>query len=185
MILGHLGIAVIGFSIFEKRGTQRNAAAFAVGSLLPDLDLLWWRFVGNGNTPHHEYWTHIPSFWVLFGFAAAILSLFAFRDFLPILGVFLLGVFIHLVVDTPAGGICWLYPFHERSFYLFPVTNTHGNFVVSGILHPSFLLEVPFVVWAGILVVKRVRDLLRSLTKLSGGVQNDVSRDKGGDVAEE
>ena len=148
MTVGHLGIATIGYLLLRRRSEASLGAVFAFGSLMPDIDLLWWYVVGHGQTAHHLYWTHLPSFWLLVGSVVAVIAWLVDRHFLRPLGVFLLAILIHLIVDTHAGGICWLHPFNDRMFYLFAVPNIHGNFVVSALLHWTFLLELPFVVAA-------------------------------------
>lgn len=161
MTIGHLGIAVIGYLLFRRAGKPGLGMAFAMGSVLPDLDLLWWYFIGKGMTPHHLYWTHLPSFWLFFGAVAAILGCLGAKDFLVPLGAFLLAILIHLIVDTHAGGIAWLHPFSHRMFYLFPVPNSYGNFVLSAVLHWTFLLELPFVIWAAVLLWQDRRAFIR------------------------
>jgi inner membrane protein len=77
-----------------------------VASVLPDLDLFWFYFVDNRQHLHHTYWTHIPSFWLLVSF---LLTLFALprrrRAILPYVGALTVGVLLHLLLDTVAGGI--------------------------------------------------------------------------------
>lgn len=126
-------------------GPQRRAimAAALVGAVLPDADIAMFYLVDAGSTHHHRYWPHIPLFWA----SAALITL-------PILSraaclragfAFYAGVFLHLVLDTLNGGILWLYPFDDRLITLIDVPATQAHWILSFVLHWTFLAEI--VIW--------------------------------------
>ncbi|HEM46901.1 MAG TPA: metal-dependent hydrolase [Alphaproteobacteria bacterium] len=133
-------------------------------SVLPDVDLLYFYLVDGRGTLHHDYWTHVPAFWpVLLTLAAATMALarmrVPWRDF----AVVLAGVFLHLVLDTVAGGVAWLYPWDLTRFVLTEVPTRFDGWVWNFVLHWSFLLEVAILAWAALELrpLLRIRDLSR------------------------
>lgn len=145
MILGHLGAAAIGYVVLAKRDNSLASRGFFIGSLLPDVDLLWWYFISKGATPHHLFLPHVPSFWLAVLLIGFLVISRAYQAWLIAFYSFIAAIFIHLVLDTHAGGIAWLYPLDNEMFYFFPVPNIYGNFVISAVLHWTFLLEVPII----------------------------------------
>ena len=121
--------------------------AALLGAVLPDFDMLWFHFVDRGSIHHHRYWVHIPAFWA----AAAALTLPVMavlaRNLLPAAGIFFAALFLHLVLDTIGGGILWAAPFSTHLYSLVEVPATQSHWVLSFLLHWTFLLELG--IWAG------------------------------------
>lgn len=124
-------------------GANTILAACVVGSVIPDLDLLWFYLVDDRQVVHHAYWPHLPAFWL----AVAIVAVPAARAFgrLPATAAFFAGVLAHLLLDGVAGGIRWLAPFSDVEFVLFQVPSHYGWWVLNFVLHWSFALEVALV----------------------------------------
>lgn len=129
-------------------------AAALVGSVLPDLDMFWFHFVDNASIHHHRYWVHIPLFWA--AIAALVLPFLAlfYRHLLPIGGVFFLALFMHLVLDSISGGILWGMPFDNHLYALVEVPATQSHWVLSFMLHWTFLFEL--AIWAMALLLWRL-----------------------------
>ena len=109
-------------------------------SILPDFDLLWFYFVDDGHIHHHRYLVHVPAFW---GVVAAVLLPMVWRTRFRVVTLLgLAAIFLYLVLDTVAGGIMWLYPFDRTLYHLVMVPPTRFHFMISFMLHWSFLLEV-------------------------------------------
>ncbi len=124
-------------------------ATILVASVLPDIDLLWFYFVDHRQSPHHTYWTHIPSFWLALGALAILAALILRRrSLLPYIFAVTLGALIHLVLDTVAGGIYWLYPLSVSELRWVDVPAAHGWWVANFILHWSFAFELALLVVA-------------------------------------
>ena len=118
-------------------------------SVLPDLDLLYFYLIDQRQTHHHLYWLHLPLAWL--GPAAACLLICVTTRSRPLALaclVFFANVFLHVVLDTVAGHIFWLYPFETRSFVLVEVPARYGWWLWNFILHWSFGLELLICLWA-------------------------------------
>ncbi|MFV0408250.1 MAG: metal-dependent hydrolase [Paracoccus sp. (in: a-proteobacteria)] len=146
MLIAHLPSGYLLGRGVGARGTVMAAAL--LGSVAPDFDMIWFHFVDHGRVLHHEYWTHLPAFWL--GIALTLLPLLywrASRLFAPA-AAFLAGVFLHLILDTLVGGIMWLWPFDDRLLTLAVVPARYDNWVLSFILHWSFLAELIIIALA-------------------------------------
>lgn len=120
--------------------------AALIGAVLPDIDMLWFHLIDQGQVNHHRYWTHVPLFWA--AIAALVLPLVwrsAARA--PALAFFA-GLLLHLFLDSINGGILWGAPFSTQLFHLVTVPPTHGHWVISFLLHWTFALELAIWVWA-------------------------------------
>ncbi|UCH72937.1 MAG: metal-dependent hydrolase [Rhodospirillales bacterium] len=130
--------------------SRRLMAVCLLASVLPDIDLLYFHAIDGRRTLHHDYWTHIPVFWLIA--AAAAVALFRIARMpvpWPAIAVLLCGIFLHLVLDTVTGGIAWLYPFGAGKFALIDVPARFDRWVWNFVLHWSFLLEITILAWAG------------------------------------
>lgn len=146
----------------DARESRRLVILGLAASVLPDVDLLYFYLADGRGTLHHDYWTHVPAFWpVLLTLAAATMLLarmrVPWRDF----AVVLAGVSLHLVLDTVAGGIAWLYPWDLTRFVLAEVPARFDWWVWNFVLHWTFLPEVAIVAWAALELrrLDRTRDL--------------------------
>lgn len=113
MFVAHLPAGYLAGRIVScERRSGRWWCAALVGSVFPDLDMLYFYLIDGQQSLHHHYWTHLPFVWLCL---TPILALH------PVSRIFVLNVFGHLVLDTVAGGILWLWPWHPASFVLFQV----------------------------------------------------------------
>ena len=147
-----------------------------VGSVFPDIDMLYFHLVDRGQTLHHDYWTHIPAFWPAAMLAAAGLLWLAraripWREGL----VFLAGVFLHLLLDTPAGGIAWGWPVDLHRVLLIEIPARFDWWVWSFVLHWTFLIELAVCAWAAheFRVIGRFRDLKQALQRRMVGAKRE------------
>jgi inner membrane protein len=120
-----------------------------VASVLPDVDMIWFHFVDNGAIHHHRYWVHIPAFWL--AVAVVALPLLALRGYLATGLVFFGVILLHLLLDTLSGGILWAAPFNEKLYALVEVPANYSHWIVSFMLHWTFLAELAIWVWAATL----------------------------------
>ncbi len=120
-------------------------AAAMIGAVLPDLDMIWFHFVDQGQVHHHRYWVHIPLFWA--GVAAISLPLVArcAQTYLGIALTFFAGLLLHLLLDTVSGGILWGAPFSDHLYHWITVPASQNHWVWSFVLHWSFGAEI--VIW--------------------------------------
>lgn len=131
-----------------------------VGSVFPDFDLLYFYLIDNRQHIHHSYWTHIPVFWLVLSGVVLFIGLIIKSRLLTLVTlVFTANVFLHLVLDSVAGGIYWAYPLIEERFRLFFIPSRFDWWVLNYIFHWTFLMEVTIVTMAAyVFAMKKYRD---------------------------
>lgn len=126
--------------------TRPVLGAAVLGGIFPDFDLAYFFFLEKGSANHHEYWMHMPLFWVLV--AVVILPILAWRGGLKLGSVFFAAILLHLMLDTVVGGIEWGAPFSDMQFRIFSVPMMYSHWTISFLLHWTFLIEVLIWIWA-------------------------------------
>lgn len=144
MISAHLPAGYITGRCLAPSGAIVIAAV--IGGILPDMDLIWFYFVDDRTFHHHSYWVHIPAFW-----ATLALLFVAIQSLMPPLWrrcswAFFLAILVHLLLDSIAGDIKWLWPLSDQFYHAVTVPARYDNWILNFILHPVFLLEI--VIWA-------------------------------------
>ncbi len=162
MFIAHLPAGYLGACLLTRGSDSPSRRgiflAFLIGSILPDLDMLYFYLIDQGRHLHHHYWTHLPVFWIAVLAVSVLASVLYRRRHWALLATALVGgVFLHLVLDTPFAGILWLYPWSERDFHWLTVPATRNWWVWSFVFHWSFLFEVAICVAAAVLFVVRRR----------------------------
>jgi inner membrane protein len=115
-----------------------------VGGMVPDIDLVYGSLVDGGRVHHHRYWTHLPLVWL--GISALAWSLRAkTRAWRHVIAVFLLAAWGHLLLDSVAGDIWWLWPWLDIPFSLVTIPSLHSHWWLNYLLHWTFALEVTIV----------------------------------------
>ena len=151
MFIGHLPAGYLATAALlgraprpERRGLLLIGLA---ASVLPDLDLLYFYFVDDRRQVHHAYLPHLPlACMAALGAAALVLWLVrARRTAWLALAVFGVNVMLHLLLDTTAGGIRWLWPFSHEEFALGTVRARYEPWFLNFVLHWTFALEVALV----------------------------------------
>lgn len=159
MFVAHLPAGYITAALLEHRwlATRRRYlfVALLLGSIFPDFDMLYFYLVDGGRRLHHQYWTHLPVFWLSL-LAFAFCAFRVLRPWLaPLVVAFVGGVFLHLILDTPFGGILWLAPFSDRMFHFVTVPATRSWWVWSFVFHWSFTIEVAICLAAAVVYIRR------------------------------
>ncbi len=141
---------------FAKEERKGVLISFLVGSVFPDVDMFYFYLIDQGRHHHHHYWTHLPIFWLGILVLSSLIGLFSrTKRFAWIAASFVGGVFLHLILDTPFAGICWLYPLSDQIFHLITVPATRSWWVWSFVFHWSFLCEIAICIAAVALYVRR------------------------------
>lgn len=137
---------------------RRLLALGMAASVLPDLDLLWFYLVDQRRHVHHAYLPHLPLFWLaVFAAAALILRLRgAGRSAWLATAIIGANILLHLVLDTIAGGVRWLWPFSRAELVLAHVPARYGAWVLNFVLHWTFALELALM-GAALVVAWRMR----------------------------
>ncbi|UWQ81859.1 metal-dependent hydrolase (plasmid) [Leisingera sp. S132] len=152
MLTAHLPSGYV-LARLAPEGHRLLLPAALIGAVLPDFDMLWFHFVDQGSIHHHRYWVHVPAFWaVVAALALPVLALRARALLAPGL-VFFAALFLHMVLDTIGGGILWGAPFNDRLYTLVEVPASQPHWVLSFLLHWTFLLELG--IWASALYLWR------------------------------
>ncbi|UVK41608.1 metal-dependent hydrolase [Mesorhizobium sp. AR10] len=157
MLIAHLpsGYILGTFARHRWRDGSSIMAAALVGSVIPDIDMLYFHFVDGGRTHHHTYITHWPLFWAASGLIALAFAKWRAPRHLAIVGVFFAAATMHMVLDTMASPIMWLMPFDPHKFEFVRVPATYRNWVMSFVLHWTFALELLICAWALLLGIRR------------------------------
>lgn len=137
--------------------SRRLLVVGLIAAVLPDLDLVYFYLVDQRQTLHRLYWPHLPMAWL--GPAAVCLLVCAgtrSRLLTLVFLVFYANVFLHLVLDTLAGPVFWLFPFDKAGLVLVDVPARHGWWVWNLVLHWTFGLEL-VICLGGVVVYLRSR----------------------------
>jgi len=150
MLIAHLPSGYILGRLARRRWREMSGIVIAamIGSVMPDIDMLYFHFVDGGRTHHHAYFTHWPLFWAAGGIVSLSVGRLLGWPHLPSIGVFFAGAMLHMVLDTVASPIMWLMPFDRRAFELVTVPAAYGNWVASFVLHWTFAFELLICAWA-------------------------------------
>ena len=143
MLIAHLPVGYTVTRLYMRN--QRDnfvLGAGLVGSVLPDIDLIYHVLLSDGRTPHHAYLTHIPIVWIVI---CAIMLLAQgtwqttiYRAFLALS----LNSLVHVALDTPMGGIMWLYPASNKMIYFFTLPKAPPHWIVTAMTHWTFRIEI-------------------------------------------
>ncbi|WP_415880770.1 metal-dependent hydrolase [Methylomonas sp. TEB] len=155
MIIAHLPagyiVSTLFFRQFEKPVVSGTAflRAGLLGSIAPDLDMLYFYGVDHRAHPHHSYFSHFPCVWLLLC-VLAICCFYRFRQrSWPLLAViFAVNGMLHMLLDYISTNIYWLAPIVNRPFALFAVPTIYQTWWLNFLLHRSFVLEILIVFWA-------------------------------------
>ena len=159
MLIAH---APAGYIIAKKMNCERKPLVIAsmVFALLPDLDLLYYYTANRQELFHHYYFPHLPlALLTCFCFAWLLLKLLKRETAETVKPYFLLlflNWFVHLLLDTVTGGIAWLYPLSSEMTTLLAIPAAYSHWVLSFVLHWSFLFELGIVAFA-LLLFRRAR----------------------------
>lgn len=145
MFIAHLPAGYL-LSRFMARGRPALSGAILVTgilcSVLPDFDLAYFYPVDGRRTPHHDYWTHTPAFWLVVAAGQALALLISGRrNQLILVWVGLAKVLLHLLMDSIAADIRWIYPLSESRVNLVHVPALYKPWYLNFIFHWTFMAE--------------------------------------------
>jgi inner membrane protein len=114
-----------------------------IGSIAPDLDLLYFYLVDHRQHHHHSYWTHYPVVWLGLTVAAFLYYRYGRQRIKAVLLLVLsFNGFMHMVLDTLVGDISWFAPVSDRAYSLIMVPARFDPWWLNFVLHWSLLVEV-------------------------------------------
>lgn len=119
------------------------------GAIAPDLDMLYFYFIDNGQTHHHKYFSHWPILWIgLLCMSLLALRLTKRKPLTLLALIFSLGGLLHMLLDSVVGDIWWLAPIVDQPYALFTVPARFQPWWLNFVLHWSFVIELLIIVWA-------------------------------------
>lgn len=154
MILAHLPSGYVLARLGRAPKGLPLAAALA-GSVFPDLDLIWFYLVDDRAVHHHRYWMHAPAFWAMVALVCLPLIARLAPRFLKAASFFFVAIGLHLILDSLAGSIMWLWPVSTRLYALVEVPATRSHWILSFLTHWSVLAELAILLWAAALFLTR------------------------------
>jgi inner membrane protein len=153
VIIAHLPAGYL----LHRTLTRRQAAArkllwvSLLGSVFPDIDLLYFYGSGHRHVFHHRYWPHLPAVWLGLGLGLWLLGRSEHLRWLrwPAL-LFLANVGLHLLLDSVVGGIYWAWPFSWHCFCLWTVHARYQPYLMNVICDWTFLPELAICLAASV-----------------------------------
>ncbi|MBU2566214.1 metal-dependent hydrolase [Patescibacteria group bacterium] len=132
--------------IQQKARIKKFLLVGLFASILPDIDLIYFYLFDGKQHLHHDYWIHIPFYWLVLTVLTLAVIFFSKKKKSYIIAIiFFANIFLHLLLDTVVGKIMWLYPFTADAYSLFTVPNNHKNWILNFTLHWTFLIEICIV----------------------------------------
>jgi inner membrane protein len=122
--------------------------ASILGNMAPDFDMLYFHFIDARTTPHHDYFTHWPLFWLAVGASLVATTCLSRRASVVLAMLFFIGTMMHMIMDSVAAPIHWLAPFSNMTVELVTVPATSSNWIISFVYHWTFLIEIAIWVLA-------------------------------------
>ena len=162
MFLAHLpaGYIVSKFLLtkFNSGPSRKKYLLFLglLGSVFPDLDMLYFYLIDNRQHGHHSYWSHIPVYWIcLLGICYVIAAIIKSRFFAKAATIFVTCILLHLLLDSFAGGgIKWLHPFSDSYLSIFSIPSRQGYWLWNYFLHWTALVELTIIGIATTIFIK-------------------------------
>lgn len=150
MFIGHLPGGYLAARALWQQGQAPLILATLIGSVLPDIDMLWFHLVDHGTVHHHHYLTHRPAVWAV----VALLGVALQRKVVLALG---LGGLVHMVLDSIVGAIAWGWPLSQAAHPLVVVPATYDNWVMSFLTHWTFQFEIVLTLLALAVFIRQKR----------------------------
>ncbi len=160
MFIAHLPTGYLTAAAAQRCGLRARglAAACLVGSLLPDVDLLWFYLVDAGRVHHHLYWTHWPVVWMaLLLLALAACALSRGKDWAVAAGFLAGSALLHVGLDGVAGDVPLLAPWSMEFYAFVKVEALHSPWWLNFLLHWTMLVELALTITALAIFIRRCR----------------------------
>lgn len=130
------------------RATSLAWGALLLGSVAPDFDLLYFYLWSERSFNHHIYPPHVPIVWLATSLLGWLCLYQAPKAWRTVWVMFCIGWWSHLVLDTVAGGIWWLWPWISTPYVWIVLPRRFDHGVLNFLSHPACWMEVIIVVFA-------------------------------------
>jgi inner membrane protein len=168
MFVAHMpaGFLLSRYLLREERNEAHYIKFLIIGliaSIAPDFDLAYFYLIDNRQHPHHSYWSHIPFFWIAI-YAALFIPCYKVlgKKAITLISMVLLCGLLHMVLDSIASGIKWLYPLDTSYYGFWRIPSVHDWWVANYLFHWTFLFELVISIVA-MVVFYRDRELRNDL----------------------
>lgn len=112
-------------------------------SVAPDFDMIWYYFVDNRQTFHHDYFTHTPLFWAAVTLCLSMIATLANSRALLIAAFLILANSLtHLGLDSVVSNIHWTWPTRWGDVWLIHLPRQYNWWVWNYVFYWTFLLEL-------------------------------------------
>lgn len=169
MFIAHLPAGYMCARLLNPRADRGVMPALVLagmaGGIFPDIDLIYGALVDGGRVHHHLYWPHLPLVWAGVSLLFLLVLLVRRRPGgvrRGLCGAFIAGAWSHVLLDTVAGDIWWLWPWLDTPYSLVHIPAIHTTWWLNYLLHWSFVAELAIVILA--LVWEGLRPVLRRRT---------------------
>lgn len=152
MLIAHLPAGYICQRFFKNRLMQ---IGILIGSILPDIDLIYFYTFGKRAILHHHYVTHMPIFWLCVTMLGIGFSFLIHKKYATVFIGLLIGTSLHVFLDTVTGHVQWFQPFSEKELRFFDVNNKYAHWILNFIFHWTFLIEITITLIAGFFLLRR------------------------------
>ena len=147
MLIAHMPAGYIVAKAFkqEKKPVVISSLIFSVW---PDLGLIYFYLFDN-SVIHRQFFTHLPI--VMAAAFLITLPLYHMKFFAKMriyYVLFFVNWLVHLVLDTFTERIFWLYPLSNHGFQLIEIPTVFSHWIISFVLHWSFVVELAIVALA-------------------------------------
>ena len=145
MFIGHFPAAYIIAKATRAKTNRGTRIGFLVGSVLPDIDILWFYLVDARQHHHHNYITHKPALWFVVFLVGFLLRSHKLGRVAIAVG---LGGLLHMGLDSIVGQVTWAWPISAFAQPLVTVPATQSWWVMSFVLHWTFAVEIVLILFA-------------------------------------
>ena len=144
MFIAHLPAGYLLTKAGTKLSNTHNKAIIfwtCLGSILPDIDIIYFYLIDNQSSHHRLYVTHWPLVWI--GLIVASLIVMGVNRKLGLITLCLgIGSLLHMLLDSVAAPVLWLAPFSQAQLELITIPARFDNYIWSFVLHWTFALEI-------------------------------------------
>jgi len=156
MLIAHIPSGYIVAKAFkqEKKPIVISSLIF---SMWPDLGLVYF-YLFDSSIIHRHFFPHLPIIMASAFLVTLPLYYMKFFEKMKIYYVlFFVNWLVHMILDSFTERIFWLYPLSNHGFQLIEIPAVFSHWIISFVLHWSFVVELAIVSFALILFLRAAK----------------------------